>query len=280
MYTYTYSYRLIVTGEVLSQSQKQPLLDNDQIRADFGQMIIAIRRILSQSPDWEDNLKTCKELCIYLKASDNANIPLFSTAKISEINNCRDFKQLFEIVNQHLSWDEYSILTIIINECNSDEAEEEFKKYQRKMAVSKALEIISSAESDPPQGFQRFCVIIDKPYKKLTIEKYEEIKTFIFYNLDVNRYVTNKYIRVLFESLHLEWHVTMQAIPHMIKMARERQNFFINDFVFMQIGKEVIINIPTEEMLVSLHIRMYIRTYVRMYLMYNMIIYSSASLIL
>jgi len=242
----------------LSQSQKQPLLDNDQIRADFGQMVKAIRHILSQSPDWEDNLEACKELCIYLKASDNASAPLFSTAKISEINNCKNFRQLFEIVNQHLSWDEYSILTVIINECNSDEAEEEFKKYQRKIAVSKALEIISSTKSDPPPGFERFCVIIDKPYKKLTVDKYEEIKTFVFNNLDTHRYVTNKYIRVLFDSLHLEWLVTIQAIPHMIKVAHEQQMFFKNNFlVFMQIGKEIIINIPTEETSVSLHICTY-----------------------
>ena len=239
------------TGQTLPQ--KQPLLTNDQLRAEFGRLILTICRILEKSPSRNKNLETCKQLCAYLKASDNANALLFSAEKLTEINDSRDFRQFFEIVNQHLSWDEYFILIEIIDECDSDEAEQEFKKYKRKMAISNALEIISSTESNLPRGFENFCVIIDEPYTKLTVEKYEEIKTFIFKNLDVHRYVTNKYIRVLFSSVHLEWHVTTQAVPHMIKMAHDQQTLFINrSFVFMQIGKEVIINLHAEEIQVSL----------------------------
>ena len=236
---------MVNIGQVLPELQRHPLLANDQLRAEFGRLIMTIRRILSNSPNREDNLDACKELCIYLKASGNANIPLFSPV---EINNCRDFKQLFEIVNHHLSWDEHSLLNEIIDECGSDEAEQEFTKYKRKMAISKALEIISSTPSNPPPGFEKFCVIIDKSYKKLTVEKYEEIKTFIFNSLDVHRYVTTGYIRVLFGSLHLEWHVTLQAVPHMIRKAHEQQTLFKrNFFVFIQIGREVIINTQTEQ---------------------------------
>ena len=197
-------------------------------------------------------MEACKELCIYLKASDKANIPLFSPEKVLEINNCNGFRQFFEIVNQHLSWDEHSILTEIINVCGSDEAEQEFDEYKKKMAISKALEIISSSERKPPVGFEKFCVIIDKPYKKLSAEKYEEIKTFIFSNLDVHRYVTNEYIRVLFDSLHIEWEVTTQATPHMIKMAHDRRAFFTENFlIYMEIGKEVVINMHTKQITVS-----------------------------
>ena len=116
------------------------------------------------------------------------------------------------------------------------------------------MQIISSANGSPPTGFEKFCVIIDKPYTKLTLEKYEEIKTFIFKNLDVHRYVTNKYIRVLFDSLHLEGHVTMQAIPHMMEMAYKHQALFTkNLFIFIQIGEEIIIN-SKEEIAVNYHV--------------------------
>ena len=190
-------------GQAISMPQKQPLLSFNLLSAEFGHLLVRIRRILSKSPKWKDNLEACKEYCKYLKASNKANVPLFSSEKISNINNCTDFKQLFEIVNQHLSWDEHSILTQIIDECDSDEAEQEFSKYKKKMAISKALDIINSTKSDLPSGFESFCVIIDKPYKKLTVDKYEEIKSFIFDNLDTRRYVTTGYIRVLFDSLHL-----------------------------------------------------------------------------
>ena len=243
---------MISTGHRSSVSEKSSLLTSDQLRSEFSHLLMRIRRILSQSPNWEDNLEACKELCIYLKASDNTKAPLFSKEKQSEIDKCGDFRQFFGIVHQHLSWDEHSILSEIINECDSEEAEQEYNKYKRKRAISKALEIISSTESDPPPGFEKFCVIIDKPYMKLTVEKYEEIKAFIFDNLDTNRYCTNEYIRVLFDSVHLEWHVTKQATPHMIKMALERRDFFVAKFyIFLQIGKEVLIDTHTKQASVS-----------------------------
>ena len=207
-----------------------------------------IRSILSESPKKKNNLKKCKELCIYLKASDSANALLFSPEKCTKINKCSDFRQLFEILNQHLNWDELSILTQIIDICGSDEAKQEFDKYKKKMAVSRALEIISSTKSNPPPGFERFCLKIDKPYKRLTVEEYEEIKEFIFKNLDTHRYVTDEYIRVLFDSLHLEWHVTSQATPHMIKRANAQKAFFKKSLiVFMQVGEKIIINIHTKQ---------------------------------
>ena len=237
------------TGQVPSKSQYRPLLTLDQLKAEFNHLLMRIRRILSQSSNWEENLERCKEICCYMKTNGSTSTPLFS---ISAIDNCRDFRQFFAIIREHISWDAHSILSEIIDECGSVEAEAEYKQYKRKMAVSKGLEIISSTESDPPPGFDRFIVVIDKPYKKLTVDKYEEIKKFIFDNLDVYHYVANEYIRVLFDSLHLEWHVATQAILHMIKMAHERQAVFTkNCFVFMQIGKEIIIDLCNERTVVS-----------------------------
>ena len=243
---------VFLTGHASFTPPKQQLLPNGYLRAEFGRLIWTVCGILQKSPNCSKKLKMCKEYCGLLKASNNASASLFSTEKRTEINKSRNFKQFFEIVNQHLNWDEYFILTEIIDICGSVEAQCEFDRYKRQMALSKALEIISSNESNPPQGFEKFCVIIDKPYTKLTVEKYEEIKTFIFKNLDVHRYVTNKYIRVLFDSLHLEWHVTIQATPHMMKMAHEHQAVFIeNLFVFMQIGAKVMINAHAKETTVS-----------------------------
>ena len=227
--------------------QRQPLLTNNQLRAEFSHLLMRIRCILSQSPNFKNDLERCKEICIYLKASDSADALLFNPEKVLEIKNCSDFRQFFEIVSQHLSWNEHSILAEIINVCGSGEAEQEFDKYKKKMAVFKGLEIISSIENNPPPGFEKFCVIIDKSYKNLTVKEYEEIKTFIFNNLDTHRYVTNAYIRVLYSSLCLEWHVTIQAIPHMIEVAHDQQTVYINNlFVFMQIGKEVIFDMYSE----------------------------------
>ena len=225
--------------------------------AEFSHLLVRIRRILSRSPNQENNLEACKELCCYLKVSGNGNIPLFSTEKKKEIRNCKNFEELFDIASQHLSWMEHSPLDEIIDECDSSDAVKEFNQYKKKMGACQALGIISSADSDPPEGFERVCVVINQPYKQLTIEDYDRIKSFIFTNLNVHRYVTTGYIRVLFDSLHLEWHVTTQAIPHMINMANKQRALFIRrSYVFMQIGKQIIINKDAERPIykVSLHV--------------------------
>ena len=90
----------------------------------------------------------CKQYCRLLKVSDSSGVSLFSAEKKSEVDNCRNFEQLFDIVYPHLSWDEHSILSEIIDECDSVEAEEEFYQYKKKMALSKALEIKGSSLCD------------------------------------------------------------------------------------------------------------------------------------
>ena len=91
--------------------------------------------------------------------------------------------------------------------------------------------------------FARFCVIINKPYKNLTIDEYKDIKAYIFSNLKTNTYVTVGFIRVLYHSIQIEWFVTVQAVPHMIKSAHQYKHVFIKGkFVFMQIGSKVVID--------------------------------------
>lgn len=86
--------------------QKQPLLTIDYLRAQFGRLVLTICRILENSPNRNNNLEICKQYCAYLKTSDNTNTLLFSGETRKELNDCSNFKQFFEIVNQHLSWDE------------------------------------------------------------------------------------------------------------------------------------------------------------------------------
>ena len=251
--TNTHTLSLGGISQVRSDPNHRPLLTLNELKTEFSHLLMNICNILSQSSDWKKNLEACKEFCSFLKADNNANIPLFSTEEMSKIDNCEDFKQFFKIISKHISWDEHSILSEIIRVSDSEEAEEELKKCKRKMAISEALEIISSTESDPPPGFNKFIVTIDQSYEKFTGDKYKEIKKFIFDNLNVRRYVTTGYIRVLYGSLHLEWHVTTQTVPYMIKMAHKQREVFIrNCYVFMQIGEEIIIDMHTEQTVVSL----------------------------
>ena len=219
------------------------LISVTSLNADFTSLLLNVRHILSKSSNEQDDLEICKEYCALLKISDSSNQPLFSEELIAKIKECCNFKQLFEIISMHMSWDEHSILTQIVNYCNSVEGQQEIEKFEKKMALYQGLQIISStSKQNLSEDFLKFCVIINKPYKNVTIDEYKNIKAYICSNLNVYAYVTVGFIRMLYHSLHIEWLVTVQAVPHMIKTAYQNKDFFIKkNFVFMQIGIEVVI---------------------------------------
>ena len=154
-----------------------------------------------------------------------------------------DFSELLLILNWHLSWDEHSILTRIVDKCRSVKAREEIENFDKKSAkISNTLEITSCApEDDLPPEFKKICVIINKPIIILTKRRYEEIKEFVFKQLDTRLYVATSHIKVLYRPFRLEWYVTGQAVPYMINMAFQNKDAFVKeDYVFMQIGRTTI----------------------------------------
>ena len=224
--------------------RQSALISVTSLNADFTSLLLNVRHILSSSPDEQRNLEICKEYCALLRINDSSNEPLLSAEKITKIKECCDFKQLFEIISMHMSWDEHSILTQIVNHCNSVEGQQEIDNFEKKMALCQGLQIISSTSmQNLSEEFVKFCVIINKPYKNVTIDEYKSIKAYICSNLNVYAYVTVGFIRMLYHSLHIEWLVTVQAVPHMIKTAFQNKDIFVKEsIVFMQIGTEVVVN--------------------------------------
>ena len=161
------------------------------------------------------------------------------------IRESTNFNKLFRILNWHLSWDEHSILTLAVANCQSVKAQEEVENFDKKLAaICGGLDIVSS----PPDyallaEFEKFCVVIDKPYESLTKSEYEELKDFTFRQLSIRHYVATRFVKVLFHSLHLEfeWYVVKQAVPFMIDMAYQNKDVFVKErFVYMQIGEKTI----------------------------------------
>lgn len=217
------------------------LVTTVDLNKDFSSLLATVSAILISSSNKESDLEKFKNYCSSLRISDNSSQPLFS---FKDIHKCTNFYELLRILHWHLSWDEHSILTHIVAECQSVRAQEEVENFDKKLAaICEGLVISNTPECDLPPEFKKFSVVINKPYKNLTKSKYEEIKEFIFKQLDTRHYVATQYVKVLFDSLHLEWYVTSQAVPYMISMAYQNKEAFVKEgFVFVQIGEETIFN--------------------------------------
>ena len=198
-FTYVYVYNIIdvatekPTNESLHQSK--PIVSVTSLTADFTHLLIRVCHILSDSPD---NLRMCIEWCCSVKIHARSAVLLHNEEKIAKIQKCKNFKQLFEIISHHMSWDDHSILTEIVNICECREGLQEVEKFQRKLALFQALQIMSiTTKQKLSEDFVRFCGIVDKPYRSITFREYEEIKAYVFSNLDVSEYTTIGFLKML-----------------------------------------------------------------------------------
>ena len=193
----------------------------------------------------QSKLKQSKRFCLNLTISDNSDELLFSDEQLQKINTCTTFSELFMILRKHWSWKDYSILTHIISITGLEEAKDEAKLFEKSLASYQGMKIISEniSHDNIPQGYIRLSVIIDQPYRELSLQNFTELHKFIFSNLDVKRYIALPFIRFLFRSLHLEWYVLKKAAAHMIKMAKLNEKVFVsNSVIFIQVDQFVVLD--------------------------------------
>ena len=229
------------TKTAASSTVKTP----DPLSVQFSRFVATIEALLEQC---HDKLEESKQFCMNLTytISDNSNDEhLFNDEQLQKINACTTFKELFVILRKHWSWRAYSILTHIISITGLKEAQDEVDLFETRMASYQGMKIISeeiSPEAIPPD-YIRLSVLITKPYRDLTVEKYAELHDFVFRNLDTKHYTALPYIKFLFGSLQLEWYVLKKAAPYMIKMAQQNEEIFMsNSVVFIQIDQHVVLD--------------------------------------
>ena len=214
----------------------------DPFSAQFSTLVAAVEALLMQCHN-HDKLEQCAQFCSNLTISDNSDKLLFNDEQLQKIISCKTFHELFMILRKHWSWQDYSILTHIIDISGLKEAKDELELFETRMAAYQGMKVISEnipSESIPPD-YIRLKILIKKPYRGLTVEKYTELRDFVFKYLDINRYIALPFIEFLYSSLQLQWYVLKKAVPHMIKMAQQNETIFTsNSVVLIHIGQCVV----------------------------------------
>ena len=252
-----------ITVNQQSSKQEPNKTSNKAFTIQFSMLLANVGCLLDNKCN--DKLEKCKQFCCTLKVSDESSKLLFDNMQLKEINQCGTFHQLFSSqLHLHLNWEEYFILESIIALTELKEAEDELDKYKKYMASKMGMRIISDTFSldDLPQNSIKLLIIVDKPYTKLTVKEYVELKEFIFTTLKIERYITFPYIRFFFESLHLEWYIPVQAAGYLIKMATNLNESLFHEHlvVFVKAGNEVLFDCTIKQ--VRLCICVYCSTYV------------------
>lgn len=212
------------------------------LSAQFSSLVRTVESVLDKS---YKNLETCKRFCLDLTISDNSDVLLFNNNQLKKIKECTSFRELFELLRQHWNWKEYCILEHIISQSESKEAKDELEKYKKAMSSYCGLQLIADnfSPNELPIEYVKMAIIVEKPYKELTLEQFVELRDFIFKQMDVRPYIAHPFIKFLYSSLHMEWYILQQAVPHMIKMScKNIKRFKKYSIVHIQIGEETVLD--------------------------------------
>ena len=235
------------SARATGSSEQSTVRTADPLSVQFSTFVATIATLLDGK--CQDKLEQSKQLCSNLTISNNSDELLFSDEQLHNINTCTKFSELFRILRKHWSWKDYSILTHIISNTGLEEARDEAELFKKTMASYQGMKIISEniSPNSIPQDYIRLSIIIDKPYRELSLQNFTELQEFIFSNLDVKQYIALPFIRFLFCSLHLEWYVLKKAAAHMIKMAKLNEEVFVrNSVVFIQVDQFVVLDSKAE----------------------------------
>jgi len=219
--------------------------------SEFVNVIHCIEKILMNSNE-QENLNAIKSICRFLPISENSDKLMFTTEQLKDINGCSKIKEIFGQIRFYLRWDDHLILTAIIDTLESEECEELLGKFESKidcqMKLQEIFEECKEQKQEIPKGFDEMVAIVKKKYSKIKKEEYDRLKCFIAQHCGVNLYVMSPFWNMSSSSLLLEWIVPSTAITHMVENATRNKQIFIEEsFVFLEIGKIVVLNNKTEE---------------------------------
>ena len=238
----TCMYIILYVDPVVKIDSPPTFITTKSLDADFASLLLHVCDILNCSTDKEKSLKKCKEYLRTHIGVISKNPPL-SKQNIYEVIKCINFNELLENIKEYMSWEEHSILDQIVEQCESPKAKKEVSEFERILAFCQGSEIIcTTAESEISTKFVKFFIVIDRPYKQLTMKEYLEIKSYIVKLLKLHPCVLKKFCKLLYDPLYMEWLVSVELIDHISKMVRQERDIIIRqDVVLVQIGEYEII---------------------------------------
>jgi len=198
-----------------------------------------------------DNLNAIKSVCGYLPISPDSDKKMFTNEQLKDIDACSNIRDIFRKLRDHLRWDDYLILTAILDRLDSEECEELLGKFESKINCQMKLQEIfdecKKQEQEIPKGFDKMIAIVNRKYSRITKEEYFQLKCFITDHCGVESYVLSPFLNMSPSSLLLEWFVPSAAITHMVETATKNKHIFIKEsFIFLKIANIVVLDSKNE----------------------------------
>ena len=194
-----------------------------------------------------ESLEVIKDLCPYLTARDDEKVLLFSADELRAIDGCSDIRRMFkENLRECWRWDDFSLLTKLVQYINSSVCKSLLNKYQQslnyKMKLKEICEHRRQEKRDLPDGYSAMFAIVEKNFFEITLEEFLELKDFISRYCGVEPWFMSPVVNAgPYSSILFEWYIPLTAISYMVKVATSNTDVFIQrSFVLLKISSAMI----------------------------------------
>ena len=156
----------------------EPPSPNDCV-VEFGLLVSRISEIIQNSS--ATNLASIKQALALVTVHKMSSQPLFSDAELIKIKQSKSICEIIEYCRPHWSWNNYSLLKIIVKQSGSEEAKRELKKYQRVVIVRQKLKNLGEnwLRDHYVVEYESMMVVLDEYYDDITVHQLEEVERII-----------------------------------------------------------------------------------------------------
>ena len=193
------------------------------------------------------NLEKLKSVSCFLTLKDNPTLKVFNDAQIEAIQACDSISFLLNVKLGHCyRWDDYSMLKILMSSLNATKSLKLLEKFETKIDEKMRLQQIAEQYSDAkisfPDGYDKMVAIIRKDFSSITRREYNKLKEFTSLHCGVEKHIISPVSKAVpFNSLLLEWFISVSVVSHMIETAKSNVDKFTEEmFVYLRISSTVI----------------------------------------
>ena len=149
---------------------------------EFSVLVTNVIDIIQENLN-SQHFTSMKHALAHVSVTSTSSKPLFPDAELAQIKQSKNVWELGELCRPYWSWNNHSLLKLIVFKSGSKDAKDELRRFRRTVnARQKLKELMSSwlhGGTSCPEGFQSMMVIVDEDYNDITSEQLDKVEKFI-----------------------------------------------------------------------------------------------------
>lgn len=218
----------------------------DDYDVEFSLLVSKISEIIQNSSGV--NLTNIKHALAVVTVQKMSTKPVFSDTELKQIKMSKDIFELTERCRRHWSWNNYSLLKLIVKKSGSPEAKRELEQFQKVTNMRQRVKNLGNNwllnANDYCEGYETMTVILDEYYDDITVHQLEEAeKVLTKFTLLSSQAIKAVEVSQT-NSVLIKWRIPTEAVPFVVMLAfQNKAEFLKRSFLLLRIAGMDVFNL-------------------------------------